>query len=156
MTLEEMKRWKRTLAMTSEEISEASGVPLSTVQKVFSGVTRSPRKATMDSILAALEKKAAQEGLDFGRSYADRTPKPYSCMDDMDDLKGKDQVGNNRVRKNDFSGNLLGENQFPAYPDRLEESVGVYRIEKREPPKEKGLLCPAGRAPGRTDQRCIL
>ena len=54
MTLDEMKRWKRTLAMTSEEISEASGVPLSTVQKIFSGVTRSPRKATVESILAAL------------------------------------------------------------------------------------------------------
>jgi len=92
MTLEEMKRWKRTLAMTSEEISEASGVPLSTVQKIFSGVTRSPRKATLDSILAALEKKAAQEGLDL---------------------------------------------YISAYPDRLEESAGVYRIEKKEPPKEK-------------------
>ena len=46
----------------------------------------------MDSILAALEKKAAQEGLDL---------------------------------------------YISAYPDRLEESVGVYRIEKKEPPKEK-------------------
>ena len=92
MTLDEMKRWKRTLAMTSEEISEASGVPLSTVQKIFSGVTRSPRKATLDSILSALEKKAAQEGLDL---------------------------------------------YISAYPDRLEESAGVYRIEKKEPPKEK-------------------
>ena len=92
MTLEEMKRWKRTLAMTSEEISSSSGIPLSTVQKIFSGVTRSPRKATLDSILSAMEKKAAQEGLDL---------------------------------------------YISAYPDRLEESAGVYRIEKREPPKEK-------------------
>ena len=39
MTIEEMKKWKRTLGMTSEEISSASGIPLSTVQKIFSGVT---------------------------------------------------------------------------------------------------------------------
>ena len=134
MTLDEMKRWKRTLAMTSEEISEASGVPLSTVQKIFSGVTRSPRKATVESILAALEKKAAQEGLDFDRSAAGRASKPYSYLDD---LYGSDQTGNDRAKSNTFSGNLLGENHFSAYPDRLEESAGVYRIEKKEPPKEK-------------------
>lgn len=142
MTLEEMKRWKRTLAMTSEEISSSSGIPLSTVQKIFSGVTRSPRKATLDSILSALEKKAVQEGLDFSRSPAGRVSEPYSYMADMDDFNGKDQAGNdraenNRAGKNGSSGNPFSGNHFSAYPDRLEESAGVYRIEKKEPPKEK-------------------
>ena len=54
VTIEEMKRWKRTLGMTSKEISASSGVPLSTVQKIFSGVTRFPREATLAAILSAL------------------------------------------------------------------------------------------------------
>ena len=66
MTIEEIKKWKRTLGMTSEEISSASGIPLSTVQKIFSGVTRSPRRATLDAILSALERQAEKDGLPLG------------------------------------------------------------------------------------------
>ena len=62
MTIEEMKKWKRTLGMTSGEISEASGIPLSTVQKIFSGVTKSPRKATLNTILSSLEQQAEKDG----------------------------------------------------------------------------------------------
>ena len=65
VTIEEMKRWKRTLGMTSKEISASSGVPLSTVQKIFSGVTRFPREATLAAILSVLEQKAQAEGLPF-------------------------------------------------------------------------------------------
>ena len=62
VTIEEMKRWKRILGMTSKEISASSGVPLSTVQKIFSGVTRFPREATLAAILSVLEQKAQAEG----------------------------------------------------------------------------------------------
>ncbi len=61
MTIEEMKKQKRTLGMTSEEISNISGIPLSTVQKIFSGVTKSPRKATLNAILSALDRQAEME-----------------------------------------------------------------------------------------------
>lgn len=54
MTIDEMKEKKRELGMTNEMISKASGVPLSTVQKVFGGVTASPRKLTLSAIEAAL------------------------------------------------------------------------------------------------------
>ena len=43
MTVEEMKRQKRMLGYTYDKIAELSGVPLGTVQKIFSGVTESPR-----------------------------------------------------------------------------------------------------------------
>ena len=42
MTIAEMIEKKRELGMNNEMISEASGVPLSTVQKVFGGITKSP------------------------------------------------------------------------------------------------------------------
>lgn len=47
MTLEEMKRRKKELGYTYEQISQLSGVPLGTVQKVFGGVTSTPRYDTL-------------------------------------------------------------------------------------------------------------
>lgn len=52
MTIEEMKRRKKELGYTYEQISRLSGIPLGTVQKVLGGITSSPRYDT----LLALEK----------------------------------------------------------------------------------------------------
>ncbi len=62
MNRELMIKKKTELGLTSEMISELSGVPLSTVQKVFSGKTKAPRKKTMEAIertLLAEERKKA-------------------------------------------------------------------------------------------------
>jgi len=56
MTLEEMKARKKELGYTYEQISQLSGVPLGTVQKIFSGVTVTPRYDT----LLALERVLAE------------------------------------------------------------------------------------------------
>ena len=50
MTIEEMKRRKTELGLTSEMISKKSGVPLGTVQKIFGGATKAPRKKTIDAL----------------------------------------------------------------------------------------------------------
>lgn len=52
MSIKEMKERKIELGYSYEQIADKSGVPLSTVQKIFSGVTRSPRYET----LCALER----------------------------------------------------------------------------------------------------
>ena len=52
MTIEELRARKRALGYTNEIISKLSGVPLGTVQKIFSGATEHPRYDT----LAALQK----------------------------------------------------------------------------------------------------
>ena len=52
MTMEEMKQRKIELGYSYEQISVLSGVPVGTVQKIFGGVTKSPRYET----LRALEK----------------------------------------------------------------------------------------------------
>ena len=54
MTIEQMKARKTELGYTSEMISAESGVPLSTVQKIFGGVTKAPRKLTIDAIIRVL------------------------------------------------------------------------------------------------------
>ena len=47
MTIEEMKKRKKELGYSNAKIAELSGVPFSTVQKIFSGVTDSPRYETL-------------------------------------------------------------------------------------------------------------
>lgn len=54
MTIQEMKERKIELGLTNEMISRASGVPLSTIQKIFGGATRAPRKLTLDAIARVL------------------------------------------------------------------------------------------------------
>lgn len=55
MTLEEMKARKRELGYTYEHISQLSGIPLGTVQKVFSGATSSPRYDTLSALERVLK-----------------------------------------------------------------------------------------------------
>ena len=47
MTIEEMKKKKRERGYTYAQISELTGVPLGTVQKIFCGETVSPRYDTL-------------------------------------------------------------------------------------------------------------
>lgn len=65
MTLEEMKARKKELGYTYEQISHLSGVPLGTVQKIFSGVTSAPRYDTLialERIFEKTEHARAEEG----------------------------------------------------------------------------------------------
>lgn len=50
MTLEEMKRIKQERGYTMAQLSEYSGVPLGTLQKIFTGETAYPRYATRQAI----------------------------------------------------------------------------------------------------------
>ncbi|MBQ6550576.1 MAG: Uma2 family endonuclease [Lachnospiraceae bacterium] len=68
MRIEEMREQKRQLGLTNEQIAELSGVPLGTVQKVFGGITKSPRYDT----LLALEKVLAGE--DAGKGPEELRP----------------------------------------------------------------------------------
>lgn len=54
MTLEEMKQIKKEKGYSLAQLSEYSGVPLGTLQKIFSGETESPRYATRQALEKAL------------------------------------------------------------------------------------------------------
>ena len=56
MTIKEMLEIKLEIGYTYEQISELSGVPLGTVQKVFSGTTKSPRYDTLQALEKAFRK----------------------------------------------------------------------------------------------------
>ena len=56
MTVEEMRAIRERLGYTYEMISKRSGVPLPTVQKIYSGTTRRPQFKTMEALEAALKR----------------------------------------------------------------------------------------------------
>ncbi len=56
--LEKLIKRKKELKWTNLRLAEMSGVPVGTVNKIFSGATRYPREETLDALIAAL-------GLDY-------------------------------------------------------------------------------------------
>ena len=54
MTIEEMKARKKELGLSNEALSRLSGIPFSTIQKIFSGKTGSPRQVTIQALEKAL------------------------------------------------------------------------------------------------------
>ena len=76
MTLEEMKAKKKELGYSYEHIADYSGVPLSTVQKVFSGATQSPRYDTLraiERVLSDPHPMAVKEAaIEYGRPIQKR------------------------------------------------------------------------------------
>lgn len=71
MTVEEMKERKRQLGYTYEQIATLSDVPLGTVQKVFGGVTRSPRYDTLRALekvfLEKRDESAGESRITYGK-----------------------------------------------------------------------------------------
>ncbi len=57
MTIEEMKQRKLQKGYSYAQISELSGVPLGTVQKIFSGDTSHPRYATLQALEQVLKEQ---------------------------------------------------------------------------------------------------
>ena len=55
MTIEQMNERKKELGYTYEQIADLTGIPISTVQKVLGGFTKSPRYETLAAIENLLE-----------------------------------------------------------------------------------------------------
>ena len=83
MTIDEMKEKKTELGLTSLMISRTAGIPLSTVQKIMSGATKAPRKATLEAIEGVLqaEDRRRKERLDTGSvCYPDHSSVPVDLL----------------------------------------------------------------------------
>lgn len=55
MGLEIINRLRKSKGMTSEELSKKSGVPLGTLNKILSGVTKDPKLETLKALAKVLE-----------------------------------------------------------------------------------------------------
>lgn len=70
MTIEEMKARKIELGLTNEMLAQASGVPLGTIEKIMSGLTKAPRKFTIDAIERALAEEPRRRDGNSTGGYA--------------------------------------------------------------------------------------
>lgn len=76
MTLQDLKERKKKAGMTNGEIAKLSGIPLSTVNKIFSGATKNPRYAA----LLAIEEVLAT-GREIPFTYNELTQEPMLVQD---------------------------------------------------------------------------
>lgn len=67
MTIEEMKLKKKELGYSNKTIAEKSGIPLGTVQKIFSGATTSPREETVRALEKLLNPQYKYDLSDYGQ-----------------------------------------------------------------------------------------
>ena len=54
MGLEKIAEYKKKLNLTTEELSERSGVPVGTLNKILSGATKDPKLETLKAIARVL------------------------------------------------------------------------------------------------------
>lgn len=57
MTIEEMKQRKKELGYSYEQLSKLSDVPVGTIQKIFGGITKTPRYETISALEKVLSEK---------------------------------------------------------------------------------------------------
>lgn len=74
MTVEEMKQKKQQKGYSYAQISELSGVPLGTVQKIFSGDTSHPRYATLQALEQVLKDRDDSMELHDGAAFCYGSP----------------------------------------------------------------------------------
>ena len=100
MKVQELKEQKRALGYTNEMVSKLSGVPLGTVQKVFSGATAAPRFETLRAIERVLFPDQTTESI---KEYAGM--RPYSEImkkyDPQETLILRDSAGSAFARQDD-------------------------------------------------------
>ena len=70
MNIDELRRRKKELGYTNDDLAEISGVPLGTVQRIMSGETKNPRRDTWEALERALSV----------RYFDDRKPAPAGMV----------------------------------------------------------------------------
>ena len=73
MNLKQLMYFKEKNGYTFEQLSELSGVPVGTIQKIFSGETRTPRHKTIQALemIMKFEEKDEDSGYHSGDSHND-------------------------------------------------------------------------------------
>lgn len=96
MTIEEMNRIRKEMGLSYEQVSQMSGVSLSTVQKVFGGFTKYPRYNTLQAIEKALT--AAYYGAPAGSRVNEDSSAMFRYSSGSENV-GRDQVMKARLSK---------------------------------------------------------
>lgn len=84
MTLEEMKRLKQERGFSMAQLSEYSGVPIGTLQKIFTGETSHPRYATrqaLERVLTGNELSRVSESASYYYGQKEKRQGEYTIED---------------------------------------------------------------------------
>ncbi len=92
MTIEEMKQRKKELGYSYEKISELSGVPVGTLQKIFSGETSSPRYKTIIALSNVLGDKSSTSKYEGEKTLDDYLALPEGTRVELIDGKFYDMA----------------------------------------------------------------
>ena len=80
MTIEEMKRRKKEFGFSNKKIAELSGVPIGTVQKIFSGETSAPRYDTIQALIKVLSNSESDiSGFSIEDTYKEVCSPAFVC-----------------------------------------------------------------------------
>lgn len=161
MTIEEMKQRKTELGLSCKLIAQLSSLPISTVQKVFSGATRAPRKATIDALTKVLEASKKDYSYPHTYPYGQGYPEqPVGSYVHGDSYESSTTHGSAGVREAVFQYHVTEKNAYPETdPLRLPQGTHTLR-DYYALPDERRVELIDGRfydmsAPG-TDHQIIL
>ena len=135
MNIEEMKRYKYELGLTSEMIAERSGVPLSTVQKIFAGITTNPRLETR----LRIERVLLKENADRYFYSTDDSGASVVRESNLAKLYGKVETANNLLevqnerKKGENTGPYTIEDYIRVSADKRVELINGYLYDLASP-----------------------
>ena len=115
LTPEEMKEYKRKLGYTNEMVAQKSGVPLGTVQKIFSGSTKRPRRETLIALSKVFQPDITESA---GLSMLREPAAPYGSQSQSQGL-GLHNGGRRLHAKqaNESASATLSTGDYYALPD---------------------------------------
>lgn len=121
MNLQELKAKKKKAGMSNSKIAELSGIPLSTVNKIFSGTTKNPRHA---AVLAIEEVLATRRELIDGKLYALAAPSrmhQWLVSELFYQIKSyiRERKGGCQAYTSPFDVRLFGDDSVVVQPDIL-------------------------------------
>ena len=123
MDIERLKKRKEQLGYTNEEVARLSGVPLSTVQKVFGNITKQPRRDTVIALARVLDPLMAnrlQSGGDVVRAGMVKEAE-FAYRVERGDIKTPDEYG--KKFKDKEQGEYTLEDYYLIPDDRRVELI---------------------------------
>ena len=136
MTINEMLEIKKEYGFSYEYISEKSGVPASTVQKVFCGTTTAPRRTTIEALrkvfeplksenksaVTTMKKRDLNDGSYMDECMADDLNINYVCEEPEEFITS----GTGALQPDDYKNKTIGD-YYALPPDiRVELIDGVF------------------------------
>lgn len=92
MWLDNLNRIKKNSGMTIEQISEASGVPKGTLNKLFAGQTKDPQLSTVSAVVHCMGYTLDDLSDDTVSGKIQLTPAQTALLDNFDQLNEEGQT----------------------------------------------------------------